>query len=719
GGVTGRSERPAVRGRAPGRLAWAVWGVTVASLLADLTLVLANRSAVGADSVGFPGEVALLGVITSTVGALIASRVPGNAIGWLFCAIGVGLVASILAQDYAIRGLVSDPGSLPAATTMAWLGSWLFGAGPIGVFVLLLFPNGHLPSPRWRVVAWLAALSCVAFTVGAAVVTAPPGREDLQGFKGPTELDGLSGMVVFVAANVAVVAALASAVGLVLRLRRSSGEVRQQLKWFVFAAGLLAVTLVAATTVPRQWSDEAQGALLVAFAGIPIGAGVAVLRYRLYDIDVVINKTLVFGALALFITVVYVGLVVGFGAAIGQTGGSDVGLSLAATAVVAVAFQPVRTRAQRLANRLVYGERATPYEVLSEFSQRMAAVPSTAEVLPEMARALAAGTGATKVEVWLRVGPHIRVAAAWPESAFGERTAVDFSAEDLPALDSGRTFGVHHEGELLGALAVAKPPSEPLTPAEEKLISDLATQIGLVLRNVRLTTELSDRLEEISAQARELRLSRQRIVAAQDDERRRLERNLHDGAQQQLVALMINLRLAESVAAQESPALAATLAGLKKDTSEALDNLRDLARGIYPPTLAQQGLVAAVSAQAAKAPLPVEVDGDDVGRYTQGVEAAVYFSCLEALQNVSKYAGASQARVRMWRDTDRLMFSVSDDGVGFDPRSTPRGSGLDGIGDRVAALGGDLVVSSVVGGGTTVTGWVSAADGDTATPPPP
>ncbi|MDP9069697.1 MAG: ATP-binding protein [Actinomycetota bacterium] len=170
---------------------------------------------------------------------------------------------------------------------------------------------------------------------------------------------------------------------------------------------------------------------------------------------------------------------------------------------------------------------------------------------------------------------------------------------------------------------------------------------------------------------------------------------------------MIKLRLAEAAAERESPTLAATLADLKKDTSEALDNLRDLARGIYPPALAQKGLVAALSAQAAKAPLPVEVDGDDVGRYGQGVEAAVYFSCLEALQNVAKYARASQAHVRLWRDADRLMFSVSDDGVGFDPRSTPRGSGLAGIGDRVAALGGDLAVSSAVGRGTTVTGWVS------------
>ena len=432
GRCSGPPGRPTVHRRAVGRLAGALWMITVVSCLLDLALVVANRSAVGADSVGFPGEVAVLAAVTSTVGALIASRVPDNAIGWLFCAIGVGLAASIVAQDYAIRGLVSDPGSLPAATTMAWLGSWLFGAGPVGIFVLLLFPNGHLPSPRWRPVAWLAALSLVAFTIGAAVVTAPPGQEDLRGFHGPTQLQGLGGIVVFLAGNLAVLAALASALGLVLRLRRSSGEERQQLKWFVFAAGLLALALVAASTVPPPWNDEAQGVLLLAFAGIPVAAGVAVLKYRLYDIDVVINKTVVFGALALFITVVYVVVVVGVGAAVDQTGGSNVGLSLAATAVVAVAFQPVRMRAQRLANQLVYGERATPYEVLSELSRRMAAVPSTADVLSDMARVLAAGTGASTVEVWLRVGSQMRVAAAWPDLSAGERMAVDISGRGPP-----------------------------------------------------------------------------------------------------------------------------------------------------------------------------------------------------------------------------------------------------------------------------------------------
>jgi len=304
------------------------------------------------------------------------------------------------------------------------------------------------------------------------------------------------------------------------------------------------------------------------------------------------------------------------------------------------------------------------------------------------------------------------MAAAWPQPSSGERApvVVKATADVLPDLGGARTFGVHYQGELLGALAVSKPPTDPLTPADVKLISDLASQTGLVLRNVGLTAELSRRLEEISAHAQELQQSRQRIVAAQDEERHRLERNLHDGAQQQLVALAIRLGLAETAAKGQAPELVDVLAELKRDTSEALENLRDLARGIYPPTLAERGLAAALASQAAKAPLPVEVAGD-IGRYERATEAAVYFCCLEALQNVSKYAHATRARVELSSEADQLRFCVSDDGVGFDPHATPRGSGLQGISDRLAALGGELCVRSAVGKGTEVIGSVPAVRG--------
>jgi signal transduction histidine kinase len=223
-------------------------------------------------------------------------------------------------------------------------------------------------------------------------------------------------------------------------------------------------------------------------------------------------------------------------------------------------------------------------------------------------------------------------------------------------------------------------------------VQDLASQAGFVLRNVRLIEEL--------------RASRQRLVAAQDEERRRLERNIHDGAQQQLVALTVKLRLLEQIAGRD-PAKAIEIATqLQAEATEALDDLRDLARGIYPPLLADKGLHAALEAQARKSPVPVSVEAGDLGRFPQDVEAAIYFSCLEALQNVAKYADASQVRISLARNNGRLAFAVADDGVGFDPAAASHGTGLQGIADRLDALGGTFEIVSAVGEGTMVNGSV-------------
>jgi signal transduction histidine kinase len=226
--------------------------------------------------------------------------------------------------------------------------------------------------------------------------------------------------------------------------------------------------------------------------------------------------------------------------------------------------------------------------------------------------------------------------------------------------------------------------------SKERLVRDLATQAGLVLRNARLLEEL--------------RASRQRIVAAQDEERRRLERNIHDGAQQQLVALSVKARLAQQLVGRDAERAEAVLGEIASDTGEALDTLRDLARGIYPPLLADRGLAAALEAQSRRAALPVAVVAEGLGRFPQEVEATVYFTCLEALQNVAKYAHAGSATIALGREDGSLSFEVRDDGVGFDPAATAYGTGVQGMVDRVAALGGTLDVRSAPGRGTTVSG---------------
>ena len=254
---------------------------------------------------------------------------------------------------------------------------------------------------------------------------------------------------------------------------------------------------------------------------------------------------------------------------------------------------------------------------------------------------------------------------------------------------------MEHQGERLGALRITSSPREPLTPGGERLVRDVAAQAGLVLRNVALIEDL--------------RASRQRLVAAADEARRRLERNLHDGAQQQLVALRITLGLARQLVADASAEAAELLAQTEQEAQGALEELRDLARGIYPPLLADLGLPAALEAQARKAPVPVTIQAPGIGRYPQDVEAAVYFCVLEALQNVAKYAQAPAAWVTLGHDGDCLAFTVTDDGSGFDRSAAPMGTGVQGMADRLAALGGTLDIVSSPGNGTRVTGRVPAA----------
>ena len=423
------------------------------------------------------------------------------------------------------------------------------------------------------------------------------------------------------------------------------------------------------------------------------------MKYRLYDIDLVISKTVVYGALAAFITLVYFAIVVGVGRLIGQGDRPNVALSIVATAVVALAFQPVRERARRIANRLVYGDRATPYQALSDFSERLGETYATEDLLPRMVHILAQATGALRADVWVVDGGRLRSDASWPaDAAPVETVALPTDVQDrLEIRETDLAVPVRHRGDLLGALSIRKPPNDAVTPAERKLVEDLAGQAGLVIRNVRLIEELRE--------------SRRRIVTAQDERAKTLERNLHDGAQQQLVALAVKQRLAESLIERDPEKTRAMLAEIQRDTTDALENLRDLARGIYPPLLADKGLTVALEAQARKAAVPTEIRSEGVGRYPQDIEAAVYFCALEALNNVAKYSGATAAEVRLLQSNGELTFQVADDGAGFVLAETSYGTGLQGMADRLEAIGGALEVRSEPGEGTTVTGRIPASPG--------
>jgi signal transduction histidine kinase len=675
------------------------WGLVTGSLFALIAALLAvgivlmlRHPDQPSGAFGFRGAGVLLTLSVSSVGIVLASKRPDNPIGWLFLFAGVASGAQFLAQEFGVSARVV--GDVRGAAIGDWIDSWIWVpiVGSVTIHVFVLFPTGKPPSPRWRWVLWSGALGILVFATAFALAPETELRLGNPFFDVPATIIGPA---ITVGALLFMGSLLAAAASLVLRFLRSRGDERQQMKWFAAAASLVAVFLAIVFLgeffLPGfdHLGRVGEIGTVLSFMSIPVATGVAILKYRLYDIDVVISKAVLYGTLVVIITALYLGIVVGVGALVGRRGGLV--LPGVAAAVVALVFQPLRQRARHLANRLVYGRRATPYEVLSEFSERVAGTYAAEEILPRMARVLGEGTGAARAEVWLRVGRQARRAASWPSPAGA--AAVVLSDGDLPGLPGiERAVAVRHRGELLGALGLTKSRGESVTPAEERLMVNLAAQAGLVLRNVRLIEEL--------------RASRQRLVAAQDEERRRLERNIHDGAQQELVALAVQLRLAEQIASKQAPDMAELLARIKGASQEALDNLRDLARGIYPPLLADQGLGAALEAQARKAAVPVEVELDGIGRYPQDAEATAYFCVLEALQNVAKYAGASRAVVTLGESDGHLVFSVVDDGAGFDVERTPKGAGLQNMTDRVEAVGGSLEVSSEPGRGTTVTGRI-------------
>jgi signal transduction histidine kinase len=685
----GGKERP-VTERGAARLAWTLWAIAIAlALSAGALLVISWSTPPPEGAFGFRGFAAMFAITFGTVGALVASRQPRNPIGWIALASGIVSGVQGLANEYAIWAMLGHDPPLALGEFAAWFPAWIWIPATSGAaFILLLFPNGRLLSARWWWVVGLAVAGVVLASAGFALIPGP-----LENFRDVPNPFGIASeqpilTIAIVGETIYGVAFILSAIAVFLRFRRSRGDERQQMKWLVAAGVFLAVTLVSsfAEQIVNP-APVAQSALWVAllvitgFASLPIAMGFAILKYRLYDIDVVISKAVVYGTLAAFITLIYLIIVAGIGAIAGS--GGNVFLSAVAAAVVAVAFQPARRWAQRLADRLVYGKRASPYEVLSGFSERLGDAYSIDEVLPRLTRVLAEGIGADRVVVWLGVSGSLRPAAGWPDTEGLTRVT---GLQELP----DRAFEVRHQGELLGAITVTMPPSDPLDQAQEKLVADVANQAGLVMRNVALLEDLQE--------------SRRRIVAAQDERARKLERNIHDGAQQQLVALAVKQRLAASLIGTEDDRARVMLEELQAETQVALDDLRDLARGIYPPLLADKGLAAALEAQARRSPVPVTVEADGVGRLGQDVEAAVYFCVLEALQNIAKYAEASNAVVRLSNGIHELAFEVTDDGVGFDPASNGYGTGLQGMADRLSALRGELHVRSTPGAGTTIAG---------------
>ena len=609
----------------------------------------------------------LLGLSFTAVGLYVVRMRPRHPEGVLFVAVGILHAVMFFGRQYG-----AHDGTLPGARWTGWIGVWpLPLAIALVAWTLMAFPNGRLLSPRWRVAVGAMLAGAFALSIVSALwpvdydrtaLVAPHPLHVAGAGRAQTIWDGAR--VFFLLCQVLWTAAI------LIRVHRARGDEVRQLRWLVYSVvaeiALLAGGLaVVGSPVPG----------LLALPLVPVAAGIAILKYRLYDIDPVINKTIVIGAMVLVITAGYVAVVLGVGALVPAGRGL---LWLITTAAVAVLSEPLRRRAQSVADRLVYGHRTTPYEALAQLTAGLDGAPG--DLLAGVATTVANAVGASEVVVWVGDEERLLPAAAWP-------AAVDDVARTLNDLYQPRwqLRPVAHHGTILGALALRKPAGESLTVAEDRLLSDLVAQTALVIVQQR-------HAEQLQAAAR-------RIVNAEDVARRRIERNLHDGAQQRLLTLGLELGvLAERATAD--PALAAQVRDVRTHLLDATAELRDLARGLYPMVLTEQGLGAALEALADRSPVPVKLSVDVDDRLPREIEAATYFLVSEAVTNAARHAHAHLVTVCVTKGEAGLRVNVSDDGRGGATRSP--GGGIQGVTDRLTALGAWLQLDSPVGGGTRI-----------------
>jgi signal transduction histidine kinase len=640
------------------RLARLLFGMTVVLELAAIGLSW------GLEPYGDTLLYAVYAVGMAGAGMLIAERHPRNAIGRLFLGFAVlNALTSDAAQGWALRGAVMGWSGVAVAEWVV-AASWLFsGYGLTLTFVL--FPDGHLPGRRWRGVPWAGAVG-----LGLALpgwVLSPERATEFSSGRNPFAVSWLPtaamlavGMVFFLGALVA------AAVSVVLRYRRSRGVEHQQLKWFTFAAVVAGVALPLSFAL---WNVTPLAGLMaaVALTGIPVAACVAILRHRLYDIDVIVNRTAVYAVVTVLLAAAYGVTALLLGTTLGQ---GSVWVTAGATLVVAIAFRPVRDKVQDLVNRRFQRAR---YQAVHRMTEFLDAVRAGAADPQDVQRVLRELTGDPTLDLLV----HLPESGVYVDLAGAPSPSDD--REEMPLERGGHPLGVirHRRGD----------------PADTATLRSLVAVGGLAIEIVRLNVEVRRQLAEVRA-------SRARIVTAANEERRRLERDLHDGAQQRLVAIGLALRHAQhqlTVAGVDVGR--ATLDDAVEQVQMALDELRELARGL-PPAQLDAGLAPAFRDLARRTAVPVQVDVENE-RYDRGVEGAAYFVGCEGLTNAVKHAGATRIVLRARRREGRLVVTVTDDGIGG--ATAVPGSGLRGLTDRVSALGGILRVESPPGVGTTLT----------------
>jgi signal transduction histidine kinase len=625
---------------------------------------------------GFGGLSFLALALTyATVGAIVVARVPHNRIGWIFCLTGIATIAQLISWQYADVGLNSSH-DLPGASAAAVFNN-VIGESTAGLLALslLLFPDGRLPSRRWWP-ALASLLAGIALLVAAGTLTPGPYDQPFSTVTNPAGIPGARGAMdaVNLAGWLLVLAGIvAGAAAMVIRLRRARGVERQQLK-LVLAVG--AVVATASALLMSTWLVWPTGDLQLriailggCFAAFPIAAGIAILRYRLYDVDFVLNRSLVYGVVTVVLAGAFAVTTLVLGTALGR---GSAWATAGATLVVAVAFRPVRTRVQDAVDRRFNRARYDALQRMADFLEALRAGRAAPEEVERLLRELIAD-------------PRVKLLFFLPESELYVDVRGVPVARDA---DDGRDrIPIERLGQPVGVVLYGA-----ATQQQTDLLRHVVEAGGLAIEIARLRVELRRQLAEVEA-------SRARIVTAANEERRRIERDLHDGAQQRLVSIGLALRHAQHELSGSKPARASeTLDSAVAEVAVAIDELRELARGL-PPAQLDSGLAPAFRELARLAPIPVSVNAPSE-RFDRGVEAAAYFVGCEGLTNAVKHANATRIALTAARQNGRLVVSIADDGVGG---ATPmEGSGLRGLSDRVAALGGTLRIESGRGKGTTL-----------------
>jgi len=638
-------------------LALAMWCAAVGGVVA---MNLTEPRLTAAERVG-----SVLVLTLPSMGALVAVRRPAHPVGWLLLG-GAVLVFDLTAVGRIGEDLASPGGSI-GPEALVWLSGLSFvGLVVLGVHVPLRFPDGRLPSPAWRRWERIAHLGTAVFLIPLLFAPGPLAEhDDVVNPFGVEALDPVEGALSGLGFALVLLAGAAALASLVVRWRRGGAQVRQQLRWLILAAGLVVAAVLFLWVNPlfgvsQDTAALAQGVAMLVV--LPAAIGVAILRHGALDIDVLVRRSLVYGALWLGIAAVYLGVAIGFGVAAGQR--LPVGAAVILTVLATVAFSPARRWLLEIADRRVFGSRPTPPQLIAGLGGQLGRASEPREIAASLAQAVRAGLRARWVEVHV-AGP-TAIVAGEPE---GE-----------PEL----TVPIVHGGERLGTLRCGpREDTGSLAEADLELVQALAAHTGLALHSAALAA---------------------RLVEANETERRRIQRNIHDGAQQQLVALMARL----GIARQQLRGTGAepTLVALQHELRAIMEDLRALAQGIHPSVLSDGGLIEAVTQRCDSVPLPVtlEVGGGLAGRrLSDETEGAGYFLVSEALANVLKHSRASGVVVQVRDDRGHLAIEVADDGVGFDVAAAV-GGGLGALADRLAALGGTLDVTSAEGAGTRVRG---------------